>query len=59
MTLVVDIHEAHVKGGIVGAYKSFPSQKAPETLHICTKGLVHGHALIGNPCQLGRKGQMA
>ena len=56
MTLVVDIHEAHVKGGIVGdEHRSLTEGlKFLQDLH---QGLGPPDMFVGDPCQLGRKGR--
>ena len=55
MTLVVGIHEAHVKGGIVGNENGSLTEglKFLQDLH---QGLGTPDMLIGDPCQLSRKG---
>ena len=56
MTLIVGIHEAHVKGGIVGDKNGSLTEglKLLQNLH---QGLGTPDMLIGDPCQLGRKGR--
>ena len=55
MTLVVGIHEAHVKGSIVGNENGSLTEglKLLQDLH---QRLGTPDMLIGDPCQLGRKG---
>ena len=55
MTLVVGIHEAHVKGGIVGDENRSLTEglKLLQDLH---QGLSPTDMFIGDSCQLGRKG---
>ena len=55
MTLIVGIHEAHVKGSIVGNENRALTEglKFLQDLH---QGLGTPDMLIGDPCQLGRKG---
>ena len=55
MTLVVDIHEAYVKGGIVGN-ENRPLTKGLKFLQDLHQRLGPTDMLIGDPCQLGRKG---
>ena len=54
MALVVGIHEAHVKGGIVGD-KNGSLTKGLKFLQDLHQGLSPPDMLIGDPCQLGRK----
>ena len=56
MTLIVGIHEAHVKGGIVGN-EHRPLTKGLKFLQDLYQGLSSPDMFIGNPCQLGRKGR--
>ena len=55
MTLIVGIHEAHVKGSIVGNENRSLTEglKFLQDLH---QGLSPPDMLISDPCQLGRKG---
>ena len=55
MTLIVGIHEAYVKGSIVGNENRSLTEglKFLQNLH---QGLGTPDMLIGDPCQLGRKG---
>ena len=53
MTLIVGIHEAYVRGSIVGN-ENRSSEGLKFLLRTCTKGL-HLNMLVGDPCQLGRK----
>ena len=56
MALIVGIHEAHVKGSIVGNENGSLTEglKLLQDLH---QGLSTPDMLIGDPCQLGRKGR--
>ena len=56
MTLVVDIHEAHVKSGIVGNQNRILAEflKLLQDLH---QGFGPTDMLVGDPCQLGRIGR--
>ena len=54
MTLVVGIHEAHVKGGIVGN-ENCPLTEGLKFLQDLHQGLGPPDVLVGDPCQLGRK----
>ena len=56
MTLVVDIHEAHVKSGIVGNQNRILAEflKLLQDLH---QGSGPTDMLVGDPCQLGRIGR--
>ena len=56
MTLVVDIHEAHVKSGIVGDKNGSLTEglKFLQDLH---QRLGPTDLFIGDPCQLGRRGR--
>ena len=56
MTLVVGIHEAHVKGGIVGN-EHRPLTEGLKLLQDLHQGLGPPDMLICDPCQLGRKGR--
>ena len=55
MALIVGIHEAHVKGGIVGNENRSLTEglKFLQDLH---QGLSPPDMFIGDPCQLSRKG---
>ena len=56
MTLIVGIHEAHVKGSIVGD-KNCSLAEGLKFLQDLHQGLGPPDMLIGDPCQLGRKGR--
>ena len=56
MTLIVGIHEAHVKGSIVGD-KNRSLTEGLKFLQDLHQGLSTPDMLIGDPCQLGRKGR--
>ena len=55
MALIVGIHEAHVKGSIVGNENRSLTEglKLLQDLH---QGLGTPDMFVGDPCQLGRKG---
>ena len=55
MTLIVGIHEAHVKGGIVGN-ENRSLTEGLKLLQDLYQGLSPPNMLVGDPCQLGRKG---
>ena len=56
MTLIVSIHEAHVKSGIVGNENS-PLTEGLKFLQDLHQGLGPADMLVGDPCQLGGKGR--
>ena len=56
MTLVVGIHEAHVKGSIVGD-KNRSLTEGLKLLQDLHQGLGSTDVLVGDPSQLGRKGR--
>ena len=55
MALIVSIHEAHVKGSVVGD-KNGPLTEGLKLLQDLYQRLSPPDMLIGDPCQLGRKG---
>ena len=56
MALIVSIHEAYVKGSIMGDEHS-PLTEALKLLQDLHQGLGPTDVLVGDPCQLGRKGR--
>ena len=56
MTLIVGIHKAHVKGGIMGN-ENRPLTKGLKFLQDLHQGFGPTDMLVGDPCQLGRKGR--
>ena len=56
MTLIVGIHEAHVKGGIMGDEHS-PLTEGLKLFQDLHQGLSSPDMFIGDACQLGRKGR--
>ena len=55
MTLIVSIHEAHVKGSIMGD-EHRPLTEGLKFLQDLHQGFGPTDMFIGDPCQLGRKG---